>query len=51
MTLVGSPKSYSPAGLDGAVLKCQEMKLDRLLIDGRQHRGPQGDVDGHLHLG
>lgn len=28
MTLVGSPKSYSPAGLDGAVLKCQEMKLD-----------------------
>lgn len=28
MTLVGSPKTYSPAGLDGAVLKCQEMKLD-----------------------
>ncbi|MEV0320386.1 hypothetical protein ACIBKX_04940 [Streptomyces sp. NPDC050658] len=28
MTLVGTPKSYSPAGLDGAVLKCQEMKLD-----------------------
>ncbi|MFF1696048.1 hypothetical protein ACFVXC_20860 [Streptomyces sp. NPDC058257] len=28
MKLVGSPKSYSPAGLDGAVLKCQEMKLD-----------------------
>ncbi|MGW7274860.1 hypothetical protein ACWGH5_30600 [Streptomyces sp. NPDC054864] len=28
MTLVGSPKSYSPAGLDGAVLKCQEAKLD-----------------------
>jgi hypothetical protein len=28
MTLVGTPKTYSPAGLDGAVLKCQEMKLD-----------------------
>ncbi|MEU5953821.1 hypothetical protein [Streptomyces sp. NPDC047525] len=28
MTLVGSPKSYSPAGLDGALLKCQEMKVD-----------------------
>ncbi|MEV0115964.1 hypothetical protein AB0H77_22410 [Streptomyces sp. NPDC050844] len=28
MTMVGSPKSYSPAGLDGAVLKCQEMKFD-----------------------
>ncbi|MFE6164287.1 hypothetical protein ACFQ7F_35815 [Streptomyces sp. NPDC056486] len=28
MKLVGSPKSYSPAGLDGAVLKCQEAKLD-----------------------
>ncbi|MFG2646992.1 hypothetical protein [Streptomyces sp. NPDC048436] len=28
MTLVGSPKEYNPAGLDGAVMKCQEMKLD-----------------------
>ncbi|GAA3094152.1 hypothetical protein GCM10010449_17300 [Streptomyces rectiviolaceus] len=28
MTLVGSPKSYSPAGLDGAVMKCQEMKFN-----------------------
>ncbi|MFH8485714.1 hypothetical protein [Streptomyces longisporoflavus] len=28
MSLVGTPKSYSPAGLDGAVLKCQEMKID-----------------------
>ncbi|MEV8015237.1 hypothetical protein AB0O76_02525 [Streptomyces sp. NPDC086554] len=28
MTLVGTPKSYSPAGLDGAVMKCQEMKFN-----------------------
>ncbi|MEV0115963.1 hypothetical protein AB0H77_22405 [Streptomyces sp. NPDC050844] len=28
ITLVGSPKSYEPEGLDGAVLKCQEMKVD-----------------------
>ncbi|MEU6764560.1 hypothetical protein ABZ916_18760 [Streptomyces sp. NPDC046853] len=28
MSLVGTPKTYNPAGLDGAVLKCQEMKLD-----------------------
>jgi hypothetical protein len=26
--VVGSPKAYSPAGLDGAVLKCQETKVD-----------------------
>ncbi|MFI8927590.1 hypothetical protein ACIG3E_07930 [Streptomyces sp. NPDC053474] len=26
VTLVGSPKSFSPSGLDGAVMKCQEMK-------------------------
>ncbi|WP_399925338.1 hypothetical protein [Streptomyces kanamyceticus] len=28
VTLVGSPKAYTPSGLDGAVLKCQEMKVD-----------------------
>ncbi|MGW0902450.1 hypothetical protein [Streptomyces sp. NPDC002853] len=28
MTLVGSPKTYTPAGLDGAVMKCQEMKFN-----------------------
>ncbi|WP_447037427.1 hypothetical protein [Streptomyces sp. DSM 118878] len=28
VTLVGSPKEYTPSGLDGAVLKCQEMKVD-----------------------
>ncbi len=28
VTLVGSPKEYKPAELDGAVLKCQEMKVD-----------------------
>ncbi|MEV8315533.1 hypothetical protein AB0Q95_15315 [Streptomyces sp. NPDC059900] len=28
MSMVGTPKTYNPAGLDGAVLKCQEMKLD-----------------------
>lgn len=27
ITLVGEPKRYEPAGLDGAVLKCQEMKM------------------------
>ncbi|QEU94385.1 hypothetical protein CP970_28895 [Streptomyces kanamyceticus] len=27
VTLVGEPKEYKPAGLDGAVLKCQEMKV------------------------
>ncbi|MFJ2769503.1 hypothetical protein [Streptomyces sp. NPDC087300] len=27
ITLVGEPKEYKPAGLDGAVLKCQEMKV------------------------
>ncbi|MFF3642368.1 hypothetical protein [Streptomyces sp. NPDC002564] len=26
--LVGEPKAYEPAGLDGAVMKCQEMKVD-----------------------
>ncbi|MEU5898117.1 MULTISPECIES: hypothetical protein [Streptomyces] len=26
--LVGEPKEYTPDGLDGAVLKCQEMKVD-----------------------
>ncbi|QES41621.1 MULTISPECIES: hypothetical protein [Streptomyces] len=26
--LVGEPKEYKPDGLDGAVLKCQEMKID-----------------------
>ncbi|MFE0131597.1 hypothetical protein ACFWY6_08460 [Streptomyces sp. NPDC059037] len=28
MTLVGEPKEYKPAGLDGAVMKCQEMKYN-----------------------
>ncbi|MEW2389848.1 hypothetical protein AB0933_16015 [Streptomyces venezuelae] len=28
VTLVGEPKEYKPDGLDGAVLKCQEMKVD-----------------------
>lgn len=28
VTLVGQPKEYKPAGLNGAVLKCQEMKVD-----------------------
>ncbi|TGB08116.1 hypothetical protein [Streptomyces sp. MZ04] len=28
VTLVGQPKEYNPAGLNGAVLKCQEMKVD-----------------------
>ncbi|WP_369218112.1 hypothetical protein [Streptomyces flavofungini] len=28
VTLVGSPKEYTPSELDGAVLKCQEMKVD-----------------------
>nr|WP_055536472.1 hypothetical protein [Streptomyces alboniger] len=28
VTMVGSPKEYKPAELDGAVLKCQEMKID-----------------------
>ncbi|MEV0253021.1 hypothetical protein AB0H82_01920 [Streptomyces sp. NPDC050732] len=28
VTLVGEPKEFKPAGLDGAVLKCQEMKVD-----------------------
>ncbi|WP_030783294.1 hypothetical protein [Streptomyces sp. NRRL S-920] len=28
VTMVGSPKEYKPAQLDGAVLKCQEMKID-----------------------
>ncbi|MFH8606370.1 hypothetical protein ACH4D5_02595 [Streptomyces sp. NPDC018029] len=28
VTLVGEPKEYKPAELDGAVLKCQEMKVD-----------------------
>ncbi|WAL95505.1 hypothetical protein [Streptomyces sp. Je 1-369] len=27
ITLVGEPKQYEPAELDGAVLKCQEMKI------------------------
>ncbi|MFD5704374.1 hypothetical protein [Streptomyces lasiicapitis] len=26
VTVIGSPKSYNPSGLDGAVMKCQEMK-------------------------
>ncbi|MEV7196564.1 hypothetical protein AB0N81_32905 [Streptomyces sp. NPDC093510] len=28
VTLVGEPKEYKPAELDGAVMKCQEMKVD-----------------------
>ncbi|CAM5661442.1 putative protein OS=Streptomyces alboniger OX=132473 GN=CP975_11850 PE=4 SV=1 [Streptomyces alboniger] len=28
VTLVGSPKEFTPSGLDGAVLKCQEMKVE-----------------------
>ncbi|MGA4848852.1 hypothetical protein ACOBQB_22315 [Streptomyces sp. G5(2025)] len=28
VTLVGSPKEYTPSELGGAVLKCQEMKVD-----------------------
>ncbi|MFK4064654.1 hypothetical protein [Streptomyces sp. NPDC029674] len=28
VTLVGEPKEYKPAELDGAVMKCQEMKID-----------------------
>ncbi|MFD5704373.1 hypothetical protein [Streptomyces lasiicapitis] len=27
-TVVGSPKSYNPSELDGAMMKCQEMKID-----------------------
>ncbi|MFD9864788.1 hypothetical protein [Streptomyces alboflavus] len=27
-TVVGDPKSYNPSELDGAVMKCQEMKVD-----------------------
>ncbi|MGW5738863.1 MULTISPECIES: hypothetical protein [Streptomyces] len=40
VTLVGSPKSYSPAGLDGAVLKCQEMKLDLGSSTAGSSQGP-----------
>ncbi|MFC8125348.1 hypothetical protein [Streptomyces sp. NPDC057302] len=40
MSLVGTPTSYSPVGLDGAVLKCQEMKLDFGSSAGASSEGP-----------
>ncbi|MEU5996898.1 hypothetical protein [Streptomyces sp. NPDC047197] len=40
MTMVGSPQSYSPAGLDGAVMKCQEMKFDLGSSTGGSSAGP-----------
>lgn len=38
--LVGSPKSYTPSGLDGAVLKCQETKLKNDEASGDTAAGP-----------
>ncbi|MEV2249650.1 hypothetical protein AB0I94_03670 [Streptomyces sp. NPDC050147] len=40
MTLVGTPKTYTPAGLDGAVMKCQEMKFNLGSSTGTSSAGP-----------
>ncbi|MFC9845148.1 hypothetical protein ACFWFF_31185 [Streptomyces sp. NPDC060223] len=37
---VGSPKSYTPSGLDGAVLKCQETKITDTESSGDAASGP-----------
>ncbi|MFD9463468.1 hypothetical protein [Streptomyces sp. NPDC060027] len=38
--LVGSPKAYSPSALDGAVLKCQEVKIKNDSSDTGASAGP-----------
>ncbi len=38
--VVGSPKAYTPSGLDGAVLKCQEMRIKDDSSDSGTPAGP-----------
>ncbi|MFG2922193.1 hypothetical protein ACGFYA_11815 [Streptomyces sp. NPDC048305] len=40
-TLVGSPESVTPEGFDGALMKCQEMKVVNDEADGTAAKGPK----------
>ncbi|MET7364699.1 hypothetical protein ABZS61_02530 [Streptomyces sp. NPDC005566] len=40
-TLVGSPKSVTPEGFEGALMKCQEMKVVNDKADGTAAGGPK----------
>ncbi|MCN9239456.1 hypothetical protein NGF19_01430 [Streptomyces sp. RY43-2] len=43
--VVGSPQTYKPSGLDGAVLKCQEMKVKQDSSGSGAAKGP-----GEIHV-
>jgi hypothetical protein len=46
--VIGSPQAYKPSGLDGAVLKCQEMKLKE---DSKEMRMPVCIWGDHSTIG
>ncbi|MFJ4501338.1 hypothetical protein [Streptomyces sp. NPDC088864] len=41
VSLVGSPKSYTPEGFDGALMKCQSLKTVNKDADGSLQKGPK----------
>ncbi|WP_030564075.1 hypothetical protein [Streptomyces aureocirculatus] len=41
VTVVGEPKSYNPSALDGAVMKCQEMKYSLGSSSSGESQGPK----------
>ncbi|EPH41705.1 hypothetical protein STRAU_5242 [Streptomyces aurantiacus JA 4570] len=41
VTVIGSPKSYNPSGLDGAMMKCQEMKYAMGSSSSGTSQGPK----------
>ncbi|MBV7668689.1 hypothetical protein OG923_23145 [Streptomyces halstedii] len=40
-SLVGSPRKVTPAGLDGALMKCQDVKIVNDKADGSAEKGPK----------
>ncbi|MFI9189830.1 hypothetical protein ACIG0A_11070 [Streptomyces californicus] len=40
-TLVGSPKEFTPSGFEGALMKCQDLKVVNEDADGSVQKGPK----------
>lgn len=40
-SLVGSPKNVTPAGFEGALMKCQNMNIPNEEADGKPENGPK----------
>lgn len=41
VSLVGSPKEFKPEGFDGALMKCQDLKVANDKADGTAAKGPK----------